>query len=365
MMPSGKIIRVVLVEDSRVISELLTAIIQDDPRFEIVASYAMAEEAIARLESDQPNVISMDIRLPGMNGLEATQTILRRYPVPIVICSASAIEDKFLSINALHAGALSVVEKPVGPAQKNFGELRDKYLTQLAIMSGVHVIKQRAGQRRDSLTLGSALKPEIKIEKPTKSTGTWTCVGIVASTGGPFALAALLKQLPSDFPLPILLVQHMVPSFIEGFVSWLTTVSSIPAKFAENGEIPKKGNIYLPPAEHHLILSKNGMSLTQTPPISYQRPSGTVLFRSMADVLGSQAIGVLLTGMGEDGAEGLAAIHKANGHTIAEDETTAVVYGMPKAAVQLGAVHDLLPLTAISQRLIALTTPHGVRKTAA
>ena len=359
MTPSEKKIRVVLVEDSRVISELLTAIIQEDPRFDIVASYAMAEEAIARLTDDKPNVISMDIRLPGMNGLEATQTILRQYPVPIVICSATAAEDKQLSLNALRAGALSVVEKPVGPAQRNFGELRDKYLTQLFIMSGVRVIKQTAGQRRQP-----AEAPELKGKAPQVQAGKWSCMGLVASTGGPFALAALLKQLPKEFPLPILLVQHMVPSFVEGFLGWLNTVSNLPCKFAEVGETPDKGTIYLPPADHHLVLTKNGLNLTQTPPICYQRPSGTILFQSMAQVLGAQSLGVLLTGMGEDGAEGLHAIHKAKGHTIAEDETTAVVYGMPKAAVLLGAVHDLLPLHEIADRLVALTLP-GLRKTAA
>ncbi len=352
-------IRVVLVEDSRVISELLTAILQSDPRFEIVASYAMAEEAIARLESDKPNVISMDIRLPGMNGLEATQTILRQYPVAIVICSATATEDRFLSMNALRAGALSVVEKPVGPAQRNFAELKDKYLTQLAIMSGVHVIKQRAVHRRTDASLDvNGLVPPAAVTKPAPSPlpqkGKWSCLGIVASTGGPFALAALLKQLPASYPLPILLVQHMVPSFVDGFVSWLSTISPIPAKFAEPGETPVAGNIYLPPAEHHLVLTKAGLGLNQDAPVSYQRPSGTILFQSMAATLGPQALGVLLTGMGEDGAEGLSAVHKAGGHTIAEDETTAVVYGMPKAAVQLGAVKDLLPLHAIPARLIQL-----------
>lgn len=358
MTPNEKKIRVVLVEDSRVISELLTAIIQDDPRFEIVASYAMAEEAIARLQHDQPNIISMDIRLPGMTGLEATQAILRQYPVPIIICSATAAEDKHLSLNALRAGALSVVEKPVGPAQKNFAELRDKYLTQLFIMSGIRVIKQKAGQRRAAET------PELKGGAPQAQPGKWSCVGLVASTGGPFALAALLKQLPKEFPLPILLVQHMVPSFVEGFVSWLNTVSNLPCKFAQVGETPVKGTIYLPPADNHLVLTKKGLNLTQTPPVCYQRPSGTILLQSMAEVLGNQALGVLLTGMGEDGAEGLHAIHQAKGHTIAEDETTAVVYGMPKAAVQLGAVHDLLPLHDIADRLIDLTLP-GFRKSAA
>ncbi len=348
MTPSDKKIRVVLVEDSRVIAELLTAIIQSDPRFEIVASYATAEEAIAQLPSDLPNIISMDIRLPGMNGLEATQTILRQYPVPIVICSATASEDKFLSMNALRAGALSVVEKPVGPAQKNFGELRDKYLTQLAIMSGVRVIKQKAMQRRTSAE--PAGKPPQVIQ------GKWSCVGLVASTGGPFALAMLLKQLPKDFPLPILLVQHMVPSFVEGFVAWLNTVSNLRCKFAENGETPVMGNIYLPPADHHLLLTKKGLELTQTSPICFQRPSGTILFQSMAQTIGNQSLGVLLTGMGEDGAAGLQAIFKTGGHTIAEDETTAVVYGMPKAAVQLGAVRDLLPLHEIADRMIALTS---------
>jgi two-component system chemotaxis response regulator CheB len=177
---------------------------------------------------------------------------------------------------------------------------------------------------------------------------------LAASTGGPNALTKLLSGLSPDFPLPILLVQHITACFLEGFISWLSSVSPLPAIMARDGEVPVPGKVYLPPADRHLLVEGGRLCLGQGVLVSLQRPSGTVLFQSMARSLGPQALGVLLTGMGDDGAEGLKEMRDRGGYTIAEDESTAVVYGMPAAAVRLGAVCESLPLEEIAPRIVEL-----------
>jgi two-component system chemotaxis response regulator CheB len=181
-------------------------------------------------------------------------------------------------------------------------------------------------------------------------------LGIVCSTGGPGALIQLLGALGPAFPLPILLVQHMTASFIEGFAAWLESVCPFSVTVVKDGYTPVVGALHMAPAERHLQMDGERLRLDAGEPISFQRPSGTLLFRSMARDLGAAALGVLLTGMGDDGASGLLDIRRAGGYTIAEDESTAVVYGMPAAAVRMGAVCESLPLQAIATRVLELTS---------
>jgi two-component system chemotaxis response regulator CheB len=179
-------------------------------------------------------------------------------------------------------------------------------------------------------------------------------VGIVASTGGPKALESVLGGLPADFPLPVVLVQHIDRGFVDGFTSWLDRVCALHVTRAQDGQTPRPGAVYVAPGDRHLRVQRRVLRLDDAEPVALQRPSGTLLLRSMADSFGDAGIGVLLTGMGEDGAEGLLAVRRAGGHTIAEDESTAVVYGMPAAAVRLGGVCESLPLGAIANRLSRL-----------
>jgi len=184
--------------------------------------------------------------------------------------------------------------------------------------------------------------------------GTFQMLGVVASTGGPNALVKLLGGLGTNVSVPVLLVQHITPSFMKGFVSWLDGISPLPVSEATDRQVPKAGQVYVAPADVHLVLERGCLRLENSAPVSVQRPSGTVLFRSMARSLGSKCLGVLLTGMGEDGAAGLRSVRDAGGYTIAEDETTAVVYGMPAAAVNMGAVCESLPLDEIAPRISQL-----------
>jgi two-component system chemotaxis response regulator CheB len=339
-------IRVLIVEDSKVIREFLEHIIGADPRLEIVGSVGTAEEALLILDRVSPDVISMDIRLPGMNGFEATQRIMAERPTPIVVVSASVEkEDLGITMNALEAGALTVLEKPVGTSSAEYEALAERLCTQLAIMSQVKVVRRRGPVRLTH-----------RFERPrVHLPGHYRMLGIVASTGGPSALIQLLGALRSDFPLPILLVQHIASSFLEGFAGWLESVCPFSVVIVRDRVVPARGTVYVAAQDRHLRLGREGLQVDAGDPVCAQRPSGTVLFESMAKTLGAGALGVLLTGMGDDGAEGLLQIRKAGGHTLAEDESTAVVYGMPAAAVHLGAVRESLPLHAIGPRILELT----------
>ena len=359
--PTGKI-RVMIVEDSRVVREFLEYLIDRDPRLEVAASLDSAEEALRLLHRVSPDVISLDIRLPGMNGFQATQRIMNEKPTPIVVVSASVeSEDLKITMNALRAGALSVLEKPVGITQADYESMAYRLCTQLAIMSQVKVVRQHADRGLRFMPGKTVETARPNVEKVVVPPGGFRMLGIVASTGGPSALRTLLGGLDSEFPLPIALVQHITSSFLDGFVSWLNSVSPLPITTANDGEAPLPGRIYVAPADQHLYVETGRLKLGHAEPVCSQRPSGTILLESVARTFGPQAIGVLLTGMGDDGATGLKAIHDAGGYTIAEHESTAVVYGMPAAAVRMGAAREILPLGAISPRLRQMVSKEEVR----
>ena len=346
-----KKIRVMIIEDSRVVREFLQALIGEDARLEVAASVESAEEALRLLHRTSPDVISMDIRLPGMNGFEATQRIMADKPTPIVVVSASVeAEDLQISMNALRAGALAVIEKPVGRMHADYALLAERLCTQLVLMSEVKVVRQRIRPR-----FGPPSRRADIPEHAICSSRPFRLLGLVASTGGPHALQQVLGDLGADYPLPIVVVQHMSSTFMNGFVSWLNGASPLEVRSATDGELPVRGRVYVAPADKHLSLQGACLRLTDGAPIRGQRPSGTILFQSMAQSFGSRCLGVLLTGMGDDGAAGLKQLRDAGAHTIAEDATTAVVYGMPGVAARIGAACESLPLDRIGGRLNELT----------
>jgi two-component system chemotaxis response regulator CheB len=343
--------KVLIVEDSLTVRTLLEHVIGNDPRLEVAASVATAEEALRILPAVRPDVISLDVRLPGMNGLDATRRIMTDHPTPIVIVSANVDGDDFkISMNALSAGAVTVVEKPVATTMQDYEALAQRLCRQLAIMSEVHVIRQRHGRPVAPAARERSRPPEY----PAEPRGDYRVLGVVASTGGPSALVKLLGALGPDFPLPIVLVQHITPSFMSGFVSWLNEMVPLRVVGAEDGDIAVAGTVYVAPADQHLEVHSGRLRLVQGPPVSSQKPSGTVLLRSLARNYGRHALAVILTGMGDDGAAGLGEVREAGGHTIAEDESTAVVYGMPAVAARLGAASEQLPLHEIGPRLLRL-----------
>jgi two-component system chemotaxis response regulator CheB len=345
-----KKIRVMIVEDSAVVRALLEYSIGRDPRLEVCAKAATAEDALQILEGTAPDVIAMDIRLPGMDGLEATRWIMSRKPIPIVVVAASRESGKWnaIAMEALRAGALTVLEKPVGTTNTAYEAMAARLCTQLVIMSQVNLVRQHRYREPESVA--------VRIPRTRSSFGGFRGLGIVCSTGGPSALIQLLGALGPAFPLPIFLVQHMTAGFVEGYASWLGTICPFAVVVVKDGCFPEAGAVYLAPDERHMRLKGGQLRLDAGDPVSFQRPSGTVLFQSMARELGADGLGVLLTGMGDDGASGLLDIRRSGGYTIAEDESTAVVYGMPAVGVELGAVCESLPLPGIAPRVLELVS---------
>ncbi|WP_091737334.1 chemotaxis-specific protein-glutamate methyltransferase CheB [Phenylobacterium immobile] len=342
-------VRVMIVEDSPVVRQLLAHIIGRDSRFTVAAAVASGEEALSELGRVRPDVISMDIRLPGIDGLETTRRIMGEHPTPVVVV-ADAVEDASLkiSMNALRAGALSVVEKPVGLGSGDYERVAQDICTQLFIMSSVPVIRRREIGGRP------AASPPLPIHAARPFAGLGY-LALAASTGGPPALARVLDALPADFPAPVFIVQHMGPAFMEGFAQWLDGLSRLKVGLAVEGEVARAGQAYVAPGDHHLTVAAGGvMRLNREPAFAGQRPSANVLLRSLAKSAGAQTVGVILTGMGEDGAQGLLELRMAGGHTIVEHPSTTVVNGMPGAAARLGGAREILPLDRIGGRILDL-----------
>lgn len=354
----GRRVRVMLVEDSLVVRTLLAHIVARDPRLELAGAVASGEEALAALAVTRPDVISMDIRLPGIDGLETTRRIMAEHPTPIVVI-ADAVEDSSLkiSMNALRAGALSVVEKPVATTNAGYEAIAEEICTQLRIMAAVPVIRRRPIGAEWAARKASLIQDE---PLPLAANAQPSVLAIAASTGGPPALAKVIGALPAGFPLPVLLVQHMGAAFMEGFASWLDSVVPLPVAVARDGERMQPGHVYVAPGDRHLELGTAGtLRVMGSEPVSGQRPAATVLFRSVARQAGARGLGVLLTGMGEDGALGLLDMRRAGALTIAEHESTAVVYGMPAAAVRLSAAAQVLPLDRVAGQLLACVWPEA------
>lgn len=357
-----KKITVMIVEDSRTVSEFLQHIINRDPRLQVVANVRSGEDALEAMPDIKPDIISLDIRLPGMNGFETTQRIMNEFPTPIVVVSSDVQDDELnISMNALRAGALAVVQKPVGLKHADYESLASELCTKLAIMSEVRVIRQRYRTFAPKIEARPVSVPPASVTLPIPSPGKGLrprVLGLVASTGGPNAIVQVLNSLSPNFTAPILLVQHITPGFVRGFVAWLNDVlPRLTVVEAAHAMPLEPGTVYVAPAHRHLVFAEPfHTQLTDGIAVNAQKPSGNVLFRSMAG-LGSSAAAVLLTGMGEDGALGMRDMQRAGAYTIVEDESTAVVYGMPAAAVKLGAASAVLPVGEIGPRLNVLFNP--------
>jgi two-component system chemotaxis response regulator CheB len=353
-----------IVEDSPTVRQFLRQAVSADARLTVVAECESAEQALASLAQAAPDVISMDIHLPRMSGLDATRRIMETRPTPIVIVSRSVnARDLDTTMDALRAGAVSAVEAP--SCRQPGGQLPgavSRICRELLVMSQIKVVRQRFN-RAPGGSLAHPPRtqdPSHPAQQPTDDTPA-RLVGIVASTGGPQAVERVLATIGADYPIPIVLVQHIMASFHSGFVSWLDRNSPLPVAEARQGEFPQPGHVYVAPSDKHLLVSGQRLALNDGPLVNGQRPSGTVLLRSMAESLGSHAVGVVLTGMGNDGADGLLAIRHSGGYTVAEDESTAVVNGMPEAARALGAPCVSLPLESIGPALRHLVpVPHEV-----
>lgn len=339
-------IRVLVVEDSPTVSLLIKSILNSDPDIMVIDCAKNGEEGVAKTLSLNPDLITMDIHMPGIDGFEATRRIMALKPKPIIVVTSSMNHKEVnLSFKALEAGALAIVEKPSGPGNPRFDFIVNELIRVVKLMNEVKVVGRRINTR--------PLQGPIPVHKANQVP---EIIGIAASTGGPAALATILCNFPSKITLPILIVQHISTGFDEGLAEWLSTVSVHNVSLAKNGQPIVDGQIYIAPQGSHMGVNKNKQIIldAHTGNIGSFRPSATYLFNSIAHSYGSNAIGVVLTGMGNDGSTGLISLHAAGGYVIAQDEASCVVYGMPGSAVAAGIVDLILPLDHIAITLTNL-----------
>ncbi len=352
-MSDGRI-RVLLAEDSAVVRMFLVHLLESDPKIRVVGAVSDGQEAIDFVNQNKPDVVLMDIHMPGLDGFEATRRIMETQAVPIVICSANNnVTDIAITFRAMEAGAIACIEKPFGSEHSNFEAMAAHLLETVKLMSEVKVVRRtaRAGHARPA-PLAAAV-PWKRAPVPIK------LVGIGASTGGPPVLQTILSGLPKDFPAPVLVVQHIAHGFLAGMAEWLNQTTSLQIHIASYGTSPLPGHVYLAPDDFHMGIGAGGnIILTREAPENHLRPAVAFLFRSLAETYGPKALGVLLTGMGKDGAEELKVMKAKGSLTIAQDRESSVVHGMPGVAIALGAATHVLPADKIADALISLVG-HG------
>lgn len=339
-------LRVLIADDSPTARQALSYIVREAGDMQVVGEARDGRHALKLADELRPDVVLMDITMPEMDGLEATGEIMHQTPVPIVIVSGSLEgRETEIAFQAIRAGALTVMPKPPGFGAPNFTSEAAKLQNTLRAMAGVSVIHHWKQRRPTTKPVEQSVHVSVNPE----------IVAIVSSTGGPGALSEILGRLPADFPLPVVVVQHIAADFLPSLVKWLDGIAPLSVSIAQPGDQPKPGNVYIAPGQAHLRIDRNLRFCLDTKTPGRHIPSGDVLFDSVASAYGAKAVGVVLTGMGDDGAHGLRAMYNAGAFTIAQDESSSAVYGMPREAAAQGTTRAVLPLTDIAGALIDLT----------
>jgi two-component system chemotaxis response regulator CheB len=349
-------INVLVVEDSRVTLEYLVYALETDPEIRVIGTASCGEQALDSLKTLRPDVILMDVHLPGIDGIETTRRIMSSNPVPVVVCTSSTYFNQVATaMQALEAGALAVLKKPSGLGNPKAETEIAAIIETLKLMSEVKMVR-RWNRAKPPAELEA---PSVTKPAPADVAGRDVSIVVIgASTGGPPVLSLILSSLSPDFGAPILVVQHIAVGFTEGLAEWLAMTSALPVQVAQGGETPLAGRVYIAPDDRHLCVGPRGeLQTTQDEPLRGLRPSVDVLFRSVADRFGRRAIGVLLTGMGHDGAEGLKLMADRGALTVAQNQESCVVFGMPADAIALGAADFILPPQKIADLLISAVRP--------
>lgn len=338
-------IKVFLVEDSPVALKILENLLAESPDIEVSGTARNGAEALERIPKVQPDVICTDLLMGKMDGLELTQQIMAKYPRPILIIS-QAVEGHTsdMAVRLLKAGAVDIFAKPKSGLQEDYKLSQTALISKIKVLSGVKVFTK-------------PIKPALIYPKPPQSPqplpstvlGSYKILTIGASTGGPQALQKVLGQLPPNFPMPVVCIQHISEGFLQGLVNWMNAECPLTVKIAEDREPLKPGFVYFAPERNHLMVDNQGRCFySAAAPVGGHCPSIGTTFESLASAYGKGVIAALLTGMGRDGAEGLHTIAKKGGLTIAQDEASSIIYGMPQEAAKLGAARKILDIDAIA-----------------
>jgi two-component system chemotaxis response regulator CheB len=341
-------INVLIVDDSKVSRMLLSHLLASDPGIRVMDTVPDGKAALDFVSHTKPDVVLMDIHMPELDGFETTRRIMESQPVPIVICSATTdTKDAITAFRLMEAGAVACVEKPVGREHTDFEQLAENLLQTVKLMSEVKVVRRWPRSR-------NAGSPVVANQPKPGLNGT-RLVGIGASTGGPPVLQTILSRLPKDFPAALLIVQHITRGFVPGLVEWLNQTTGWQIHVAAHEAIPLPGHAYFAPDDFHMGVSAEGrILLSREQPENSLRPAVSYLFRSLATTRGENAVGVLLTGMGVDGAAELKLMRDRGAITIAQDRESSVVHGMPGEAIQLGGAVHVAPADNIAQVLMTV-----------
>jgi two-component system chemotaxis response regulator CheB len=342
-------IRILIIEGSNQAAQAMMDAFRRDPELEICAVAKTGSEGVELAKRKRPDVIVMGAQLSMLDGFEATREIMAEWPTPIVIVADQHdFRQIDVSMRALHAGALTVVNIPKPRDPRDSGQAVKQFVTTVRLMAGVKVVRRWRRSVAPYLPrTGAAALDRGRVQ----------VIAIASSTGGPAALHRILSDLPANFPLPILVVQHIARGFAAGMVDWLNSVCSLKVRLAQNGMPLAPHTVYVANDDFHLgVSARSSIQLSAAAPIEGFRPSATFMFESVAATYGPAAVGVILTGMGRDGAAGLCRLREAGGKAVAQDEETSVVFGMPSMAIKTGAVDEVLPLSRIPGRLMEIVS---------
>jgi two-component system, chemotaxis family, protein-glutamate methylesterase/glutaminase len=339
-------VRVLVVDDSALMRKLIPQMLASDDCIEVVGTAMDGTFCLKKIEELKPNVVTLDLEMPGMNGIDTLKEIMRRHPVPVIVFSSHSTEGASVTMKALGLGAFDFVTKPKD-ASAHLAETAKELIAKVKAASECKL--------KPRMLPGIPPKPE---KAPTVAGAPSRVVAIGVSTGGPQAMEYLLSQLPADFPATIVVVQHMPEGFTEMFARRLDELSALRVKEAQSGDMLLPGRVLICPGSRHLKVKRLPLGdvaiLSDEPRVNGHRPSADVLFRSVAEEFKNQAVALIMTGMGDDGAEGLGAIKKEGGMTIAQSEESCVVYGMPKAAIDRGYAVRVVALDVMGATLQAL-----------
>lgn len=343
-------IKVLVVDDSVFMRKLLSDLFAGEADFAVVDTARNGKDALDKAKRLKPDVITLDVEMPVVDGLKALELIMAECPTPVVMISSLTQAGAATTLKALELGAVDFVAKTAGPIS-NISEIKTQILAKCRAAARANVAQLVKSQ------IASSVLPQQQIiysafNKLTEE----RIVAIGTSTGGPRALQEVVTKIPGNIPCGIVIVQHMPPAFTKSLADRLNSLSSVTVKEAEHNDVIKPGLVLIAPGDYHMLLEREGgkvvVKLNQNPPLGGHRPAVDPMMESVGRIYGSKAVGVILTGMGHDGAKGMQAIKRQNGQTIAEDQSTSVVFGMPKSAIELGVVDKVVPITSVASEIL-------------